>query len=111
MSEGLDLADDLARWQVIVKAPFPNLGDPWVVRKHAEPGGKSWYSEQTVIDLLQASGRVMRSRKDRGVTYILDKKAERVLRQQWVGLPDWFKARVAAGADISTPSGVRPVDG
>ena len=29
MHEGLDLVGDLARWQIIMKVPFPNLRDPW----------------------------------------------------------------------------------
>jgi Rad3-related DNA helicase len=33
MTEGLDLVDDLARWQVICKLPYPYLGDPQVAAR------------------------------------------------------------------------------
>lgn len=98
MSEGLDLVGDQARWQVVIKAPFPNLGDPWVVRRRDRPGGRQWYEEQAITDMLQACGRVMRSRDDRGATYILDANADRLLRRHWTSLPEWFRARVGAGA-------------
>lgn len=99
MSEGLDLVEDMCRWQVVIKAPFGNLGDPWVVRRRDRPGGHRWYDERAVTDMLQACGRVMRSKEDRGVTYILDANAERLLRRHWASLPGWFRARVEAGAD------------
>jgi Rad3-related DNA helicase len=100
MSEGLDLGGDLARWQVIVKAPFPNLGDPWVLRRRDEPGGRAWYAQQAVIDILQACGRIMRSHDDRGTTYILDKNAGALLRRNWDALPLWFKVRADAGLAV-----------
>ena len=96
MSEGLDLMGDIARWQVIVKAPFPNLGDPWVVRRRDEPGGRAWYTQQAVIDILQACGRIMRSKDDHGSTYVLDANAGRIVSQNWSTLPEWFKMRVQA---------------
>ncbi len=97
MSEGLDLVGDQARWQVVIKAPYPNLGDPWVVRRRDRPGGRQWYEEQAITDMLQACGRVMRSRDDRGETYILDANADRLLRRYWASLPGWFRARADVG--------------
>lgn len=93
MSEGLDLMDDIARWQVIVKAPYPNLGDPWIVRRKARPGGYQWYDEHTIIDILQACGRVMRSKDDYGATYILDANVGRLITQYRTSLPEWFRNR------------------
>lgn len=104
MSEGLDLAGDLARWQVIVKAPFPNLGDAWVMRRRDAADGRSWYTEQTIVDILQACGRIMRSKEDHGTTYILDANALRIVRQHWGGLPEWFKSRVDAARASGGPA-------
>ena len=96
MSQGLDLVGDLARWQVIIKAPYPDLGDEWVLRRRDQPGGRIWYVEQTIIEILQASGRVMRSKDDRGTTYILDSNVENLIRNRWDALPEWFRRRVEA---------------
>ena len=93
MSEGLDLVGDQARWQVIIKAPYPNLGDPWVLRRKAR--GDNWYPQQAVTNILQSCGRVMRSKDDRGVTYILDRSATALLSWNWKDLPAWFRSRAS----------------
>jgi Rad3-related DNA helicase len=93
MSEGLDLVGDRARWQVIIKAPYPNLGDPWVLRRKAR--GDNWYQQQAITDILQACGRVMRSKDDQGATYILDRSATALLSWNWKDLPAWFRSRAS----------------
>lgn len=94
MTEGLDLAGDLARWQVICKLPYPYLGDPQVAaRRVAEPG---WYEWRTCLTLVQAYGRAVRSEDDHAVTYLLDADAPAFLQRQAARLPDWFRAAVRA---------------
>ncbi len=102
MSQGLDLIEDLARWQVVVKAPFPNLGDVWVRRRKEQVDGDSWYASRTIIDVLQASGRIMRSAEDRGVTYVVDQQLNRLVESGWPDLPEWFRRRVEVGRKVST---------
>lgn len=88
MTEGLDLSDDLARWQVICKLPYPYLGDPQVAaRRERDPG---WYAWRTSLSLVQAYGRVVRSRDDHAVTYLLDADAPAFLTRQRERLPPWF---------------------
>jgi len=36
--EGLDLKDDLARFQIVMKMPYPSLGDPLIKRKSTHLG-------------------------------------------------------------------------
>lgn len=67
---GLSLKDELARWQVIVKMPYANLGDPSVVYRKDMIDG--WYGWQTSKFLIQAFGRIIRSSEDWGITYVLD---------------------------------------
>lgn len=67
MMEGLDLRDDLGRFQVVCKVPYPDLSDPIVRAKDRE-----WYNWRTVRTLVQAVGRSVRSQKDWTRTYILD---------------------------------------
>jgi ATP-dependent DNA helicase DinG len=93
MTEGFDFKDDLARWQIIPKIPWPSLGDRQVKAKaDLDP---DWYSCETVKAVIQTCGRVCRNSKDYGMTYILDddfwflfKKAEHMF-------PKWFLESVS----------------
>ena len=79
MTDGLSLDDDLARFQVICKMPFPYLGDPQVsAKKDRYPG---WYDLETAKTLMQTFGRVVRGSEDHGVTYVLDGDFERFYRR------------------------------
>jgi ATP-dependent DNA helicase DinG len=70
MMEGLDLKDDLGRFQIICKIPFPFLGDP-VVKKLLEKSQR-WYAWKTALTLVQAVGRCVRNENDWAKTYVLD---------------------------------------
>lgn len=88
MTEGIDLADDQARWQVIIKVPYPYLGDPQVAaRRAADP---QWYEWRTALRLVQAYGRAVRSPTDSAKTYILDAQFDNWVRRQGERLPKWF---------------------
>ena len=88
MTEGIDLFDHLARWQVICKIPYPYLGDPQVARrKELDP---DWYQWRTCLTLVQAYGRSIRSSNDFAVTYILDADFSAFAAKQADRLPGWF---------------------
>lgn len=70
MTNGVDLKDDLSRFQIILKVPYPAL-DTYQVKKRMEQNNK-WYSWKTMCDLIQSYGRSVRSEQDWAVTYILD---------------------------------------
>jgi len=56
--QGVDLKDDLSRFQVIVKVPYPDLSDRRTqVKMHRERG---WYEWQTALRLVQTYGRSVR---------------------------------------------------
>jgi ATP-dependent DNA helicase DinG len=88
MTEGLDLVDDLARFQVICKLPYPYLGDPQVAARRARD--PHWYDWRTCLTLVQAYGRAVRSEHDHAVTYLLDHDAPAFLQRQRSRLPAWF---------------------
>lgn len=70
MHEGLDLKEDLSRFQIVTKLPFPSLGSKVVQgRMSTNP---SWYGYTTVLKLIQATGRSIRTETDTAATYILD---------------------------------------
>jgi ATP-dependent DNA helicase DinG len=88
MTEGLDLVDDLARFQIICKLPYPYLGDPQVAARRARD--PHWYDWRTCLTLVQAYGRAVRSEDDHAVTYLLDADAPAFLKRQQQRLPAWF---------------------
>ena len=88
MTEGIDLKDDLSRWQVICKVPFPYLGDR-ITRKRMSKH-KWWYGYETVKTIVQALGRSVRSDTDHAVTYILDEDFSRVYAQNRRYFPSDF---------------------
>lgn len=78
MMEGVDLFDDLSRFQIICKVPFPYLGD-LVVKKRME-NNQFWYPYMTAKSVIQSLGRSIRNENDHAVSYILDSDWERFYR-------------------------------
>jgi len=92
MTTGIDLYDDMARFQIVVKLPFPSLADPRIKRKSEL--FSDWYTMQMWIELLQASGRATRNMDDYSTTYILDASFPYFYDKSKRALPSWFKDRV-----------------
>ena len=67
---GLDLKDDLSRFQIVTEVPYSDLGDRWINEKRKISG--QWYNWQTALRLVQGYGRSIRSKEDYAVTYVLD---------------------------------------
>ncbi len=88
MTEGIDLAEDLARWQVICKVPYPYLGDKQVAARMERD--RDWYDWRTTLSVVQAYGRSVRSETDNAVTYLLDADFPNFLKRQQRRLPGWF---------------------
>lgn len=88
MYEGIDLPEDLGRWQVISKIPWQSLGNPAV--KHLAELDPDWYMWETIKVTIQACGRICRTPDDFGITYILDSTFNRILEQGGDMLPKWF---------------------
>lgn len=87
--EGINLPDDLGRWQVITKIPWKSLGDP-AIRTLAERDPE-WYLWEAAKTTIQAAGRICRHEKDYGVTYCVDKTFTRLYSEANHLLPQWFK--------------------
>ena len=93
MTEGVDLADDQARFQIIVKVPYPYLGDPQInARRLTDP---AWYEWRTALRIVQAYGRAVRSSEDHATTYILDSMFPMWVSRQQKRLPKWFLEAIA----------------
>lgn len=91
MHEGIDLKDDLSRFQVVVKVPFPPLNDALVKARNLHfPGYYEW---RTACKLIQGLGRSYRGATDSCVSYVLDPAFDRFL-SSYRYFPDWFSSAV-----------------
>ena len=75
--QGVDLKDNLSRFQIIAKSPYPNYTEKWVELKMERY--PLWYPSQTITKILQGFGRSIRSKQDWATTYVLDSAVEPLL--------------------------------
>ena len=87
MTEGLDLKEDLARFGAICKVPYPYM-DPYV--KARMERDNDWYQWLTALTMVQATGRIVRSKTDKGHFYILDESFGYFLTKNQRILPKWW---------------------
>lgn len=90
--EGLSLNDDLCRFQIIMKVPYPSLADKFISAKR--DFNPQWYSDTTTISVLQGVGRGVRSEKDWCVTFILDGCFNNLLSSSRSMFPQEFIDRI-----------------
>lgn len=89
---GIDLKDNLARFQIIVKLPFPPLSSKRI--KKLFEMDKDWYENKMLNALVQACGRATRSKNDFSTTYILDGNIINTLKRTKDKLPRAFIERI-----------------
>jgi Rad3-related DNA helicase len=87
-TEGLDLKDELARFAIFIKVPFASLQDQWVKRRMEL--SNEWYQRQALINIIQGGGRIVRSKEDWGVVYILDESWSYLFRRSFRMIPKWW---------------------
>lgn len=90
MMEGVDLADDSSRFQVLCKVPFPYLGDLVISKRMGK--NKMWYPYTTAKLVIQAFGRSVRNDKDHAISYILDADWERFYSRNVHMFPQEFRS-------------------
>lgn len=93
MHEGLDLKDDLARFQMICKIPYPGLGDNPQLKRRMELNS-DYYQYLTALKLVQSYGRCIRSNTDWAKTYILDSDFKSFCNRSSKMLPAWFNEAI-----------------
>lgn len=99
LERGVDLPGDLCRVQVICKVPFPSMGDKQVSGRMRLPGGDYWYQVQTARELVQMTGRGVRSVDDHCVTYVLDGMFGKFWRKARGMMPAWWNEAVDVASD------------
>jgi len=98
MTTGVDLPDELLRFQVITNLPFGDLGDPQTkaMMREADPfspvptKGQVAYNYDTAATLVQTYGRIMRHEQDHGTTYLLDPAWRWFRHAARDFIPRWF---------------------
>jgi len=91
MTYGVDLKDDLSRFQIILKAPWPPVKDVRVEKLMKLD--KNWYSNAMFKTLVQACGRSVRNENDHCDTYILDGSIYDAMIRNGKNLPKFFVER------------------
>ena len=92
LSFGVDLKDSLARFQIIIKLPYPPLSSKHI--KKLFDTDKDWYENKMLNALVQACGRATRSKNDFSTTYILDGNIVNALKRTKHKLPKSFIDRI-----------------
>ena len=88
MMSGIDLKDDLARFQILLKVPYPNISSNKI--KSRQKTNSDWYAWKTVVDTLQAYGRAVRSDTDHAEMYILDSNFSDLLKYNSHIIPEYM---------------------
>jgi Rad3-related DNA helicase len=92
LTMGLDLKGELGKWQIIIKLPYPSLGNKRV--KMLFEKDPSWYKMKMFVSLIQAAGRCTRTKEDESVTYILDGLSGKIITENKDILPKHFLERL-----------------
>lgn len=90
--EGIDLKDDLCRFIIIMKTPYPSLGDRFIAKKFEVD--KNWYMWKTTNSILQGVGRGVRNENDWCETYIIDGTFDNILNNYKKLVPNSFMSRM-----------------
>ena len=92
LREGLDLDEDLGRLQILMKVPYPSMGDKRVkVRMKLD---HNWYGYITSESFVQTYGRCIRSETDTAHTYLLDKDFGRFFGMNKRFIPEYVMEAV-----------------
>lgn len=92
MKRGVDLKDDMCRSIVMLKFPFPNVGDPILKAMKLKLGDENfwrYYQDIAKREFIQTIGRGVRHKEDWIEFYSPDKTCLGFLENLWKGEIDW----------------------
>jgi len=90
--EGADLKDELCRFQILLKVPYAFIGDARVNYLLYKKKDQNWYNNETMIKIVQAYGRAVRSKEDFASFYVID--AAFLPFYYKASFPNWFKEAI-----------------
>ena len=86
---GVDLKGDASRFCVIIKCPWPDLGDIRI--KEMSKNDYKWYTNKMFTTFIQQCGRCTRDENDYSTTYVIDAGSIRKLIPEYSKLlPNYF---------------------
>jgi len=88
MTSGISMDDDLSRFQIMMKVPYPNISSNKV--KARQNSNKKWYAWRTISEIVQAYGRCVRNENDWAHSYILDSSFDDLLKYHKKLFPKHF---------------------
>lgn len=88
LAEGWDGYDDLCRFVIMPKVPFPSLGDRRTKIRMQEDSRS--YDHKALVAVVQGAGRGVRHREDYCDTWILDGNWQQLYSRRREWLPDSF---------------------
>jgi Rad3-related DNA helicase len=89
LHEGVDLKNEMGRFAILAKVPWPAINDA-LVKIRMEIDG-SYLSYQCALKMVQASGRIVRHDQDFGITYIVDSGFDSFMSRSGHLIPKWWK--------------------
>jgi len=106
MWEGVDLKDDLCRFIIIAKTPYPSLADKRIKIKAERD--KEWYKSVTLMRLIQGAGRGVRHEQDYCIAYVLDSNATWLIstKAKQNAVPRWFKDALVYSSNDNNKNGI-----
>lgn len=87
--QGVDFKDDRARFQIVVRVPYPSTSSKFVEDKVKTDF--PWYNYQALIIFGQQIGRINRSDNDYGATFLVDERFNQFISRNSKMLPGWAK--------------------
>jgi len=99
--EGLDLKDDMSRFQIFLKVPYPNLANNYISKKMKYD--QNWYNWHTTIKILQGIGRSIRNTEDYAITYLIDACFNEFISKNKEFLGDNFRKRLKLAEKAQIP--------
>jgi Rad3-related DNA helicase len=101
MATGWDFPDDECRWQIIIKLPYPDTrGKIMSARSRSDSDFTSYITMQ---QLIQATGRGVRNKRDWCETFILDNNITWFLKSYKHLSVEWFKGAFMVKVTIPQP--------
>lgn len=74
LERGFDGSDDLCRFIIVLKIPYPNPYDPQIDCRLHQTDGQVWYILRVIRAIIQETSRGNRHNNDYCESYILDKR-------------------------------------
>lgn len=88
MTTGIDLQNDRARFQIILKVPYPSLASS--KNKTRMSTNSKWYAYKTITTIIQTYGRAVRSNVDYADCIILDECFSDLIRNAHEFIPNYI---------------------